>query len=119
MEGEKEKFLRKLRQVEEHARALARELEAGEAQNRARLIWGLAAHLMRKAERPRPQALRQLEEHAEALSRTLPAGLPLNRARQIRSMAAHLALQTELEQAGGHLHDAANDAARAASRNPA
>ena len=65
------------------------------------------------------QALRQIEEHAGALARTLPAGLPLHRARQIKSMAAHLALQTELEKAGGHLHDAANDAARRENRSPA
>jgi len=65
------------------------------------------------------QALRQIEEHADALARTLPAGLPLHRARQIKSMAAHLALQTELEQAGGHLHDAANDATRGENRSPA
>jgi hypothetical protein len=65
------------------------------------------------------QALRQIEEHAEALARTLPTGLPLHRARQIKSMAAHLALQTELEKAGGHLHDAANDAARGENRSPA
>lgn len=63
--------------------------------------------------------LREIEEHAQALAKTLPAGLPLHRARQIRSMAAHLALQTELEKAGGHLHDAANDAARGENRNPA
>lgn len=46
MEDEKQKFLRKLRQIEEHARALTQELPPGEAQNRARLIWGLAAHLV-------------------------------------------------------------------------
>lgn len=40
-----DKFPRKLRQIEEHARALSQELPPGEAQNRARLIWGLAAHL--------------------------------------------------------------------------
>jgi hypothetical protein len=50
MEGEGEKFLRKLRQIEEHARALTQELPPGEAQNRARLVWGLAAHLMLKCE---------------------------------------------------------------------
>lgn len=64
-------------------------------------------------------ALRQIEEHAEALAKTLPSGLPLHRVRQIKSMAAHLALQTELEKAGGHLHDAANDAARNENRSPA
>ena len=63
--------------------------------------------------------LREIEEHAEALAKMLPAGLPLSRARQIKSLAAHLALQTELEQAGGHLRDAANDAARNESRSPA
>jgi hypothetical protein len=50
MEGEKERFLRKLRQVEEHARALTQELAPGEAQNRARLIWGLAAHLVLRSQ---------------------------------------------------------------------
>ena len=50
MEGEADKFLRKLRQIEEHARALTQELAPGEAQNRARLVWGLAAHLMLKLE---------------------------------------------------------------------
>jgi hypothetical protein len=65
------------------------------------------------------QALREIEEHAGTLAKTLPAGLPLHRARQIRSMAAHLALQTELEKAGGHLRDAANDAARGENRSPA
>jgi hypothetical protein len=50
MDGEKEKFVRKLRQVEEHARALTQELGPGEAQNRARMIWGLAAHLITKFE---------------------------------------------------------------------
>ena len=50
MESDAEKFLRKLRQIEEHARALTQELAAGEAQNRARLIWGLAAHLVLKFE---------------------------------------------------------------------
>ena len=42
--------MRKLRQIEEHARALTQELPAGEAQNRARLVWGLAAHLVLKLE---------------------------------------------------------------------
>lgn len=65
------------------------------------------------------QKLREIEEHADALARTLPPGLPLHRVRQIRSMAAHLALQTELEKAGGHLLDAANDAARGENRSPA
>lgn len=65
------------------------------------------------------QALRRIEEHAQALVTTLPAGLPLHRARQIRSMAAHLALQVELEKAGGHLREAANDAARGQNRSPA
>jgi hypothetical protein len=109
MEGEQERFLRKLRQIEEHARALTRELPPGEAQNRARLICGLAAQ----------QALRQIEEHAQELAQALPVGLPLSRVRQIRSMAAHLALQMELEKAGGHLRDAANDGARSESRSPA
>lgn len=45
MDGEADKFLRKLRQIEEHARALTQELGPGEGQNRARLIWGIAAHL--------------------------------------------------------------------------
>jgi hypothetical protein len=48
--GEKEKFLRKLRQIEEHARALTQELAPGEAQNRARMIWGVTAHLITKFE---------------------------------------------------------------------
>ena len=48
MDGEEEKFLRKLRQIEEHARALTQELAPGEAQNRARMMWGLAAHLITK-----------------------------------------------------------------------
>ena len=109
MEGDEEKFLRKLGQIEEHARALTRELPPGEARNRARLIGGLAAQ----------QALRQIEEHAQELAKALPLGLPLSRVRQIRSMAAHLALQMELEKAGGHLHDAANDPARGERRNPA
>jgi hypothetical protein len=65
------------------------------------------------------QALRQIEGQAEALASMLPSGLQLHRARQIRSMAAHLALQTELEKAGGHLRDAANDAARGENRTPA
>lgn len=64
-------------------------------------------------------ALRQIEENAEALAKLLPAGLQLHRARQIKSMAAYLALQTELEKAGGHLRDAANDAARGENRSPA
>ena len=38
-------ILRKLRQIEEHARALAHELPQGHSQNRARLIWNLASHL--------------------------------------------------------------------------
>jgi hypothetical protein len=63
--------------------------------------------------------LREIEEHADALVKSLSPGLPLHRARQIRSMAAHLALQTELEKAGGHLLDAANDALRTEHRNPA
>lgn len=50
MESEGEKFLRKLRQIEEHARALTQELPPGEAQNRARLVWGVAAHLALKFE---------------------------------------------------------------------
>lgn len=50
MENDQERFLRKLRQIEEHARALTQELGAGEAQNRARLIWGLAAHLVLRFE---------------------------------------------------------------------
>ena len=65
------------------------------------------------------QALRQIEEHAEALTKMLPAGLSMHRARQMKSMAAHLALQTELEKAGGHLWDAANDATRQENRTPA
>lgn len=64
-------------------------------------------------------ALREIEEHAEALAKMLPGGLSLSRARQIKSLAAHLALQTELEKAGGHLRDAANDAARNEHRTPA
>lgn len=50
MEGDDGKFLRRLRQIEEHARALTHELASGEAQNRARLVWGLAAHLALKLE---------------------------------------------------------------------
>lgn len=50
MEGDGEKFLRKLRQIEEHARALTQELPPGEAQNRARLLWGTAVHLVLKFE---------------------------------------------------------------------
>jgi hypothetical protein len=65
------------------------------------------------------QKLREIEEHAAALAQALPPGLPLNRARQIRSVAAHLALQTELEKAGGHLLEAANDEARGQNRSPA
>ena len=49
MEAEKS-LLAKLRQMEEHARALTGELPAGHAQNRARLIWGLASHLALKLE---------------------------------------------------------------------
>jgi hypothetical protein len=49
MEGETS-LLAKLRQMEEHARALTGELPAGHAQNRARLIWGLASHLTLKLE---------------------------------------------------------------------
>jgi hypothetical protein len=64
------------------------------------------------------QALRRIEEQADTLAKVLPAGLQLHRAR-LWSMAAHLALQTELETAGGHLHDAANDAARGENRSPA
>lgn len=63
--------------------------------------------------------LREIEQHADALMKSLSPGLPLSRVRQIRSMAAHLALQTELEGAGGHLLEAANDAARGEQRNPA
>lgn len=62
--------------------------------------------------------LRDIEDYAESLARALPAGLQLHRARQIQAMAAHLALQVELEGAGGHLRDAANDAARAEQRTP-
>jgi hypothetical protein len=50
VQSDAEKFLRKLRQIEEHARALTQELPAGEAQNRARLAWGIAAHLVLKFE---------------------------------------------------------------------
>lgn len=46
MDEAKSKVLRKLRQIEQNARALTAELPPGEAQNRARLIWGLAAHLV-------------------------------------------------------------------------
>ena len=74
---------------------------------------------MEKEKQELLQALRQIEEHAYTLANALPAGLQLHRARQIRSLAAHLALQTELEKAGGHLHDAANDAARGENRSPA
>jgi len=63
--------------------------------------------------------LREIEDKAEALALALPTGLQLHRARQIHSMAAHLALQLELEGAGGHLLDAANDAARGEQRGPA
>jgi len=46
MEDEKHRFLRKLRQLEEQARTLTQELPPGEAQDRARLIWGRAARLV-------------------------------------------------------------------------
>jgi hypothetical protein len=46
VEAEKEKFLAKLRQIEDHASALAGELPRGETQNRARLIWALASQLV-------------------------------------------------------------------------
>jgi hypothetical protein len=46
MEDEKQKFLAKLRQIEDHASALTGELPRGETQNRARLIWALASQLV-------------------------------------------------------------------------
>ena len=61
MDGDSAKFVRKLRQIEEHARALTQELPSGEAQNRARLVWGLAAHLVLKFDLEQP---------------TKPAGVP-------------------------------------------
>jgi len=39
-------ILKKLHQIEEHARALAGELPSGALQNRARLILGLASQLV-------------------------------------------------------------------------
>jgi hypothetical protein len=46
MEDEKQKFLAKLRQIEDHASALTGELPRGETQNRARLIWALVSQLV-------------------------------------------------------------------------
>jgi hypothetical protein len=46
MEDENQKFLAKLRQIEDHASALTGELPRGETQNRARLIWALASQLV-------------------------------------------------------------------------
>ncbi|HEX7219224.1 MAG TPA: hypothetical protein VF280_08415 [Burkholderiales bacterium] len=51
-------LLAKLRQIEEHARALTGELPPGHAQNRARLIWGLASHLVLKQELEQENARR-------------------------------------------------------------
>ena len=65
------------------------------------------------------RTLREIEKQAAALARALPAGLPLHRARLIHTTAAHLALQVELESAGGHLLNRANDAARVENLNPA
>lgn len=65
------------------------------------------------------QKLREIEEQAQTLTLALPTGLPLHRTRQIQSLAAHLALQVELENAGGHLRDAANDNQRAQTGSPA
>ena len=123
MDEPKSKFLRKLRQIEEHARALTAELPPGEAQNRARLIWGLAAHLvttyMENQQTELLKKLREIEDHSKALTQSLPAGVSLHRTRLIQATAAHLALQVELEGPGGHLLDAANDAARSEKRTPA
>jgi len=69
MEGDAAKFLRKLRQIEEHARTLTQELPAGEAQNRARLMWGLATHLALKFDLQGPKN---------------PAGVPGDGARPVR-----------------------------------
>jgi len=51
--------LTKLRQIEEHARALTGELPPGDAQNRARLIWGLASHLVLRQELEQDNARRR------------------------------------------------------------
>ena len=51
-------LLAKLRQIEEHARALTGELPPGHAQNRARLIWGVASHLVLKQELEQENARR-------------------------------------------------------------
>ena len=67
MEDEKERFLRKLRQIDEHGRALTQDLPPGEAQNRARLIWGLAAHLLVKYELEHTRALTGIPHDAQPL----------------------------------------------------
>lgn len=74
---------------------------------------------MKNQENELLKKLREIEHHAQALSRSLPAGVSLHRTRLIQATAAHLALQVELEGAGGHLLDAANDAARSEKRTPA
>lgn len=56
MDEDRIKFLRKLRQIEEHARALTHEIAQGPLQNRARLIWGLVSHLVVRYELEQPKA---------------------------------------------------------------
>jgi len=57
MDEDKARFLRKLRQIEEHARALTHELSQGPLQNQARLILGLASHLVVRYELDRAKTI--------------------------------------------------------------